>query len=217
MYTSSVMLLEHKLTYTDFFNAIEWAVRETYPDTIPVVGMGSGADSGTIAAALWSLGKQFKVCSLEGSENLDVLYKRLDILDKDAIIVPPLNDHQITNTFTDMEDAGFVQGEGTGIGAALSHFVLGSKVPGSYLYSGLGTDEFYTEDLEKLVVFMWRSHQAYNHFNIKTIFPLLKPIVFTEYYCLHPDLRLYYKQPFLEYCKSKDFPIDDSKKNFYCY
>lgn len=207
-----------KSTYTDFFNAIECAVSETYPDNVPVIGMGSGADSGTIAAALWSLGKEFKVCSLEGNENLDVLYERLDILDKDTIIIPPLNDYQITQTVIDMAaHARFTQGEGTGIGTALSHYVLGAKIPNSHLYSGLGTDEFYTEELERLVQYMWRSHQAYNHFNIKTIFPLLKPKVFTEYYCLHPDLRLYYKQPFLEYCKSKDFPIDDSKKNFTCY
>jgi hypothetical protein len=215
MSTCLEMLLERKQDYNDFFNAIEYSVDKLYPDSTPVLGMGSGADSGTIAAALWSLGKPFDLVCVEGNENLDVLYDRLDFLDKNAIIIPPLSDMEIHSVYDMMEQIGFTKGKGTGIGTGLSHYVLASHVPNRHLYSGLGNDEFYTGDFQLFSRFMFRSNPSYSHFNVNTIFPLLEPEVFVEYYCLDPQLRVQYKQPFLEYMKSKNFPTDDTKKNFY--
>lgn len=204
-----------KTNYADFFNAIELAVDKLYPDSTPVLGMGSGADSGSIAAALWSLGKKFELVCVEGNEDLDVLYDRLDFLDMNAIIIPPLSDEQILGAYDHMEQIGFVKGKGTGIGTGLSHYVLASHIPNRVLYSGLGNDEFYTKDHQLFSRFLFRANMSYSHFNIKTLFPLLEPEVFVEYYCLSPELRLEYKQPFLEYMKSKNFPVDKFKKNFY--
>ena len=214
MSTCLETLLERKQDYNDFFNAIEYSVDKLYPDSTPVLGMGSGADSGTIAAALWTLGKPFDLVCVEGNENLDVLYDRLDIMGKRAIIIPPLSNMEIDSTYDVMGQMGYTKGRGTGIGTALSHFVLASHTPNRHLYSGLGNDEFYTGNFQLFSRFMFRSNPSYRHFNINTIFPLLEPEVFVEYYCLDPQLRVYYKQPFLEYMKSKNFPADDTKKNF---
>ena len=206
--------MKYKTGYKDFFAAIEYAVKITYPSKeIPVLGMGSGADSGTIAAALHACGKKFTLCCAEGIENLDVLYDRIEYLDVPTKIITELTDADLASAFDDMKQAGFTNAE-FGKYRPISHFVLSKHIPDSHLYSGLGTDEFYTNEMERLCRFMYQAHRAYAHFNIQTLFPLLKSEVFIEYYGLHPDLRKYYKQPFLEYMKSKNFPIDESKKNF---
>lgn len=206
--------MKYKTGYIDFFRSIEYAVDISYPSKdIPVLGMGSGADSGTIAAALHACGKKFTLCCAEGNENLDVLHDRIKYLNVPTKIITELTDDEVATAFDDMKQAGFTNVE-FGKYRPISHFVLSSYIPNSHLYSGLGTDEFYTNEMERLCRFMYQSHRAYHHFNIKTIFPLLKNEVFIEYYCLHPNLRKYYKQPFLEYMKSKNFPVDESKKSF---
>ena len=62
--------------------------------------------------------------------------------------------------------------------------------------------------------FMYQAHRAYAHFNIQTIFPLLRNEVFIEFYMLHPDMRANYKQPFEEYMRTKNFAVDETKKSF---
>jgi len=206
--------LEYKTSYSDFFKAIEYAVDICYPsEAIPVLGMGSGTDSGTIATALHASNKKFTLCCVEGNENLDVLHDRIKYLDVPTKIIPDQTDAEVNEAWDDMEKAGFTDAE-FGKYRPQSHFILSKHIPNSYLYSGLGTDEFYTNNFIKLCEFMHYSHRAYNHFNIQTIFPLLRNEVFLEFYLLHPDMRANYKQPFEEYMRSKNFAVDETKKNF---
>lgn len=208
------MQLEHKQTYTDFFNAIEQAVEKRYPtDTIPTLGMGSGTDSGTIAAALHSLNKEFKLVCLLGKEDKEVVLDRVRILDQEATFINSMNPDQILQTQKEMESIGFTLDKGTGIGRGTPHYIL-AKHCTKVLYSGLGTDEFYTGDHELMSSFFYFSHISYFHFNITTKFPLLDSQVIKEYYCLDPNLRVHYKQPFHQYMKDKQFPYTTKKIYF---
>ena len=211
---SLAMRLEHKQTYTDFFNAIEQAVDKRYPtDTIPTLGMGSGTDSGTIAAALHSLNKEFKLVCLLGKEDKEVLLDRVRILDQEVTFINSMNKDRILQTQKEMKSIGFDLGKHTGIGTGTSHYILAKNSTG-ILYSGLGTDEFYSGDHQLLCTFFYFSHISYFHFNIATKFPLLDSQVIKEFYCLDPKLRVHYKQPFHKYMEHKQFPYTTEKIYF---
>ena len=200
--------------YDDFFNAIENAVEKRYPEnSMPTLGLSSGTDSGTIAAALHHLDKNFNIVTLEGIEEKEILNKRLKLLDRPNFIISKFDKKLLLKTQKEMAKIGYREGVGTGIGIGTSHYVL-AKNSSPILYSGLGTDEFYTGNHKLFSTFLYFSHISYFYFNISTKFPLLDSKVIKEFYSLEPEMRLHYKQPFRKYMEYRDFPYTTKKINF---
>ena len=74
------------MAHKDFFNAIDQSVLNLYPkEAIPVLSMGSGTDSGVIAASLWSQDLDFKLICFQANEDISILNKRIQLVDKDAL------------------------------------------------------------------------------------------------------------------------------------
>lgn len=207
--------LETQLAHKDFFDAIDQSVLNHYPkQAIPVLSMGSGTDSGVIAASLWSQDLDFKLICFQANEDLSILNKRIQILDKDTFTVEPQSKDNLEQIYNEMESIGYKKGEGTGIGAGLVHFMLSKYITSPFMFSGLGTDELYTGDITLLFRFLKRAHMSYDWFEVDVQYPLLTTEVYKEYLRLDPELRSDYKQPFREYMKFKNFPIDYKKRSF---
>ena len=207
--------LETLLAHKDFFDAIDQSVLNLYPKkAIPILSMGSGTDSGVIAASLWSQDLDFKLICFQANEDLSILNKRLQLLNKDTFTIEPQPKDNLEQIYNEMESIGYKKGEGTGIGAGLVHFMLSKYITSPFMFSGLGTDELYTGDITLLFRFLKRAHMSYDWFEVDVQYPLLTTEVYKEYLRLDPELRSDYKQPFREYMKSKNFPIDYKKRSF---
>jgi len=208
------MLLEHNLE--KFYNAIEEAVEKRYPKNhIPTLALSSGTDSGVIAAALHSLKKDFRIIIFEGLEDRDVLDQRIQFLGKEVTFIDKMDQWEIAELQDQMVHAGFKKGKETGIGIATPHFALAKTENCSkILYSGLGTDELYTNDKKLLASFLFYANQANCYYNVSLLLPLLDPKLFNIWGCFSPEIALEYKKPFRMYMQSKGFPYTLDKINF---
>jgi len=87
-------LEQHKSSYDDFYNALEKAILKRYPEnTIPLISLSSGNDSGVIACCLNKYNKPALYISIPKNENFDIIIKRKEIL-KESHILLSLDDNE---------------------------------------------------------------------------------------------------------------------------
>ena len=197
-----------------FFNTIEEAVEIRYPrDSIPTLSLSSGCDSGVIAAALHSLNKDFNIVIFKGTEDIEVLNKRIKFLNRKTTIIDRYSNTVIDALQNEMVNFGFKKGKESGIGIATPHFALG-KVSNKILYSGLGTDELYSNNKDLLASFLFYSNKAHCANGVSALLPLLDKNIFNIWGCFSPEYALEYKKPFRMYMESKGFPYTLDKINF---
>ena len=203
-----------RLVLNKFFNTIEEAVEIRYPkDSIPTLALSSGCDSGVIATALHSLKKRFNIVAFKGTEDLKVLNERIKFLNRKATIIDRYSKATIDALQNEMVKFGFKKEKESGIGIATPHFALG-KVSNKILYSGLGTDELYSNNKDLLASFLFYSNKAHCANGVSALLPLLDKNIFNIWGCFSPEYALEYKKPFRMYMESKGFPYALDKINF---
>lgn len=82
-------LRQHKNTYDDWLSAYQKSLKKRASDNVKediFIGMSSGYDSGSIACELNNLGIKFKIYSVTGNENKEILNSRFDIVKENASI-----------------------------------------------------------------------------------------------------------------------------------
>tara|TARA_B100000131_G_scaffold89255_1_gene86043 strand:+ start:5889 stop:6527 length:639 start_codon:yes stop_codon:yes gene_type:complete len=197
----------------NFFDAITNAVEEWYVPGLTTVSLSSGTDSGVIAAALHKLNKKFKIVSMTGNEDLDILKARHKFLKQKASVIGPYSQKDINNIQEEMTRAGYSLGKETGIGIATGHYFL-AKHCSPILLSGIGADEYYTNNIRRMVDFLTFSDQAYSFHKINMRSPLLNVNIVKELGCLDPEYKLKYKKAFGMYIKDVGLPYTPKKINF---
>lgn len=81
-------LRQYKSTYDDFYNALEVAILKRYPEnSIPLICLSSGNDSGVIACCLNKYNKPSIYISIPKNENIDIILKRQEILKDSHILI----------------------------------------------------------------------------------------------------------------------------------
>lgn len=202
--------------YDDYFNALERSIIELYPqDQIPTLSLSSGTDSGVIAACLHAHNKPFNIVSFAGQEDQTVLQQRLELLDRRYTLIPTLNERDVSSVLDEMSCIGYENVPGSGIYTGTGHYML-CKHTDSYIYSGLGSDEIYTDNITLFLDFIYVAHISYNYYNKRMLYPLIQTRVMREFWNLDPKMRADYKQPLREYLKSKSFPWAE-KRHFYIW
>lgn len=81
-------LNQYKLDYNDFFNALERAILKRYPEnSIPLITLSSGADSGVIACCLNKYKKNALYFSIPKNEDINIINNRKNILNDSHFII----------------------------------------------------------------------------------------------------------------------------------
>lgn len=177
----------HKQTqYFNLWKAVDQSVHDRVHHLDPnktILLLSSGHDSGVIACSLLRQNYNFKVISLRGEEESEILKKRCDLF-SDSIIVD-----------------GWERGGGW-------DFLFNYLEEGYNIISGLGADELYTsEDFEILERFFSESNKLHQK-NINTIYPLCDYRIWRQYWALEPKyIRGRHKAPLLKYMEQYDFPV----------
>ena len=152
-------LNQYKENYNDYISAFEKAVLKRYPEnSIPIITLSSGLDSGSIACCLNKYNKDSLYLTIPKNENIDVIKKRKDILKNKHIIVDlNNNEKQIWKKYLESNcekfywnwkyhprlnsiDNGFTMGSMLGK-SKIINFTKKYNKNIKVLFSGIGADE----------------------------------------------------------------------------
>jgi len=231
---------QHKQSYDDWFAAFEGAVRKRAVDGC-YLPLSAGYDSGAIDCALARLGIAYKVYSVEGIENLELLRRRnvtgeilrMDVEtfaeqraflrrhgDAASFRVKVVADDGDEETYEPLED-------GASCGLALIHSRARSEGRRVFL-SGTGADEIlaeyrrqWPEQLRPWPTFVGGWRAAYQGkeelvagaFGVEGRYPFLDRAAVQEFLWLSPELKSrHYKAPLHEYMTRHGYPFDENVK-----
>jgi asparagine synthetase B (glutamine-hydrolysing) len=205
--------LDRKKDYHDLFKAIDNAVLIRVPnDSVPVVALSSGHDSGSIACSLNKQDVIYDVISCWGNENKEVLQERLNLVTGSSRMVDYHSQEDKEQVLKELDNLLYPD-------IATSHYIISREIQNRVLLSGLGADEMYvSKDYDLMRQFLYSSSKAYEHFNVDIRYPLLDPIVYKEYRLLVPKLQRRIKQAFERYMVHNKYPVNKGPKvGFYIF
>lgn len=90
-------LRQYKTTYDDFYLSLEKAILKRYPEnSIPLISLSSGNDSGVIACCLNKYKKKSLYISIPKNEDYDIILKRKEILGESHILLELSDEEKIS-------------------------------------------------------------------------------------------------------------------------
>jgi asparagine synthetase B (glutamine-hydrolysing) len=205
--------LDKKDHYNDLFEAIDNAVLIRVPeDSVPVVALSSGHDSGSIACSLNKQKVVYDVISCWGNENKEVLQERLNLVIGSSRMIDYHSQEDKAHVLKEFDNLLYPDKD-------TSHYIISKEIQNRVLLSGLGADEMYvSQDYDLMRQFLYTSNKAYEYYNVDIRYPLLDPLVYKEYRLLAPELQRRFKQAFERYMAHNKYPVNMGPKvGFYIF